>query len=45
MTRRFSTFLRYSWFDRSGSGDVPVTEYDKNVVTLGFKYGYDIDLY
>lgn len=45
MTRRFSTFLRYSWFDRSGGGDVVVPEYDKSVVTLGFRYGYDIDLY
>jgi hypothetical protein len=45
MTRRFSTFLRYSWFQRSAGGDTRVPEYDKNVVTLGFKYGYDIDLY
>jgi hypothetical protein len=45
MTRRFSTFLRYRFLDQSNGGDTELEEYNQNVVSLGFTYRYDVDLY
>jgi hypothetical protein len=45
MSRRFSTFLRYRFIDQTSGGDSRIEEFDKSVVSLGFTYRYDVDLY
>lgn len=43
-TKRWSTFLRYSYRDQTSSGDRPVADFSKHTVLLGFRYRYDLDL-
>jgi hypothetical protein len=45
MTRRFSTFLHYRFLDQSTGGDTDLDEFNQNVVSVGFTYRYDVDLY
>ncbi len=44
LSRRFSTFVRYRYQERTSSSS-GVREFADNVVTLGFTYNHDIDLY
>ncbi len=45
MTRQFSTFVQYRWYQRSAGGETRRSDIDKNVFTLGFAYSYDVNLY
>jgi len=44
-SKRWSTFLRYRFREQINEGDDPrLEDYDKHVVSLGFRYQYDLDL-
>jgi hypothetical protein len=44
-SKRWSTFLRYRFREQINEGDDPrLEDFDKHVVSLGFRYQYDLDL-